>query len=139
MKTIDLNISIEGFLWDERNKKPKKEEMLQTLLGNFERAIASSFQKLDPRSGQPKDIKPSEHRKMNRIMRAVDAHKEGVVEMTDGVFADLIVAWKGRSLPPMIGNLRKIFDRIDHIVCEDDFKEDNKDEDAEDETVDEDE
>jgi hypothetical protein len=122
MKQFDLNIKFDDLGLDEKDNT--KERVTEIVLQRIEQAIVSSYA---PESGQnQKPISSDEQRKINRIMTELESHKNGIVQMKDTSFALLINKWNERRLQPMIGPVRKLFDRIDRIICADEFTEQEK-------------
>lgn len=116
MKKLNLLINVK----DLKMENADNEKIMDTVINNIEQAIASSYQdQANPR----KPITNDEQRKINRLMDKLEEHKNGIIELSDTMFALLLARWNKKQLPVLTGQIRKVYDRIDKIICEDDFKE----------------
>ena len=122
MRTLNLNIEKEGIQIVEDIKKLDSDQaFLEMVIKTIEQAVISSY--YDPNGKQQERITSDEQRKINILMREVESNKKGIAELKDSSFAFLITKWKSRLFLPLAGSQRKTVDRIDRIICADEFKQ----------------
>jgi len=99
MKKIDLNVSKEDLKLDKESEKITGFGLAKNII---ESVFVLKQNEPDPRTGRPKGMKINEHRKINKVLDAIDKSEDGIVEFEDDhydylkrTFSD--IEWPGSS------------------------------------------
>ena len=91
--------------------------------GQIEAAIASYHTLKD---GRPNPISRADQRRVDRLLGALEAHRNGVVELDDKQYSDLARWWGEARQPIRVGDAAKFFEAIDRIICPGAYKGEEK-------------
>ena len=111
MKTLNLTIDLSGIEFSD-DKEYSAEKLVVNLI---DQAIASSFDGRKTTSAQQREI--------NAVMSALESSANGVVQLKDDYWRALLGWWDQRQLPPLTGSMRRLCDRVDRLLCPDNYVE----------------
>ncbi len=95
MKEINLNIKLDSPVYKNKEQTPEeiknkvpieKVEIpaYEIAVRWIQQALETAINDIDPQTGRPrKAVKLEVHRRYNRVMNALEAHKEGIAQLED--------------------------------------------------------